>query len=96
MVHIEFCTSIIGISRERNKRELIFLDTFAGSAITLLHDNEVFHFKKMMKSLKKGKISKRSVKDGDLEVLMKRYESALEQLKTCVTSVKKKTKRMRR
>ena len=67
-----------------------------GTAITLLHDNEVFHFKKMMKSLMKGKITKHSIKDSDLESLMERYETALEQLKTEVTSSKKQTRRMRR
>lgn len=64
--------------------------------MTLLHDNEVFHFKKMLKSLKKGKISKHSVKDDDLECLMDKYEAALKQLKTEVTSSKGRTKRMRR
>ncbi|XP_028407237.1 ATP-dependent RNA helicase DDX51-like [Dendronephthya gigantea] len=67
-----------------------------GTAITLLHDNEVFHFKKMLKSLKKGKIGKHSVKDHDLECLMDKYEAALEQLKTEVTSSKGQTKRLRR
>ena len=67
-----------------------------GTAITLLHDNEVFHFKKMLKSLKKGKIGKHSIKDSDLECLMKRYETALEQLQTEVTSSKKQMKRVRR
>ena len=50
----------------------------------------------MLKSLKKGKISKHSIKDSDLECLMKKYEAALEQLQTEVTSLKKQTKRMRK
>jgi hypothetical protein len=50
----------------------------------------------MLKSLKKDKISKQSIKDSDLECLMEKYKTALEQLKTEVASSKKQIKRMRR
>ena len=63
-----------------------------GTAITFLHDNEVFHFKKMLKSLSKGKISKHSIKDSDLECLVEAYETALAKLKTEVTFLKKQKK----
>lgn len=55
----------------------------------------MFHFKKMLKSLSKGKIGKHSVKDSDLECLMEAYETALAKLKTEVTFLKKQKKHRR-
>ena len=59
----------------------------------MLHDNEVFHFKKLLKSLDKSKIPKHSVKDSALEPLMESYEEALEKLKDEVNTNRKRQKR---
>ena len=51
-----------------------------GTAITLLHSEEVHHFKELIRKTGREKLAKYRVKDDDLHPLIPEYQESLEKL----------------
>ena len=55
-----------------------------GTAITLLHSDEVHHFKELIQKTGREKIAKYNIKDDKLQSLVEKYQDTLERLQDAV------------
>jgi hypothetical protein len=56
----------------------------AGTAFTLLHSEQVHHFKELIQKTGRDKIQKQTIKDEELQPLVEKYQSTLEKLEETV------------
>lgn len=56
----------------------------SGTAITLLHSDEVHHFKKLIQKTGREKIAKYNIKDEKLQSMVETYQVTLERLQDAV------------
>lgn len=57
---------------------------FLGTSITLLHSDEVHHFKELIQKTGRKKIAKYNIKDEKLQSLVETYQDTLERLQDAV------------
>ena len=55
-----------------------------GTAITLLHSDEVHHFKELIQKTGREKIAKYNIKDEKLQSMVEKYQDTLERLQDAV------------
>ena len=55
-----------------------------GTAITLLHSDEVFHFKELIQKTGREKIPKYNIKEDKLQSMVDKYQETLTQLQDAV------------
>ena len=55
-----------------------------GTAITLLHSDEVHHFKELIQKTGREKIAKYNIKDENLQTMVEKYQNTLERLQDAV------------
>lgn len=55
-----------------------------GTAITLLHSDEVHHFKELIQKTGREKIAKYNIKDEKLQSMVEKYQDTLERLRDAV------------
>lgn len=56
----------------------------SGTAITLLHSDEVYHFKELIQKTGREKIAKYNIKDEKLQSMVETYQVTLERLQDAV------------
>lgn len=61
---------------------LVFISL--GTAITLLHSDEVHHFKELIQKTSHEKIAKYNIKDEKLQSMVEKYQDTLERLQDAV------------